>query len=74
VPDNSTAELMQIFYSNLLRHQMTPDEALLRAQFEFRSRFHKWSHPYYWAGFGVITQVLNESADQPMDLPRVAAQ
>ena len=50
VDDEATAELMKLFYSNMLQNGMTPGEALRAAQNSIRQQPH-WSAPYYWAGF-----------------------
>lgn len=50
VNDRATAELMERFYSHLLRDHLPPSRALQEAQV---SMWHedKWQAPYYWAGF-----------------------
>jgi CHAT domain-containing protein len=50
VEDGATAELMKLFYTNMLRDGMKPSEALRVAQNSIRQR-PEWSSPYYWAGF-----------------------
>ncbi|HEX7333438.1 MAG TPA: CHAT domain-containing protein [Pyrinomonadaceae bacterium] len=50
VEDGATAELMKLFYSNMLRDGMKPSEALRAAQNSIRQR-PEWRSPYYWAGF-----------------------
>ena len=50
VEDGATAELMKLFYSNMLRDGMKPSEALRAAQNTIRQR-PEWRSPYYWAGF-----------------------
>ena len=50
VEDGATAELMKLFYTNMLRDGMKPAEALRVAQNSIRQR-PEWSSPYYWAGF-----------------------
>jgi len=50
VDDESTAELMKLFYSNMLQGGMRPAEALRSAQNSIR-RNPNWSSPYYWAAF-----------------------
>ena len=60
VDDEATAELMRQFYTNLLREQMTPADALRAAQNSIRQR-PEWQAPYYWAGFtlqGEYRQVI----------------
>ncbi|HET6891757.1 MAG TPA: CHAT domain-containing protein, partial [Pyrinomonadaceae bacterium] len=50
VDDEATAELMKVFYSNLLRRGMTPAAALQAAQNSIRSE-PRWRAPHFWAGF-----------------------
>jgi CHAT domain-containing protein len=50
VDDEATAELMKVFYSEMLQNRKTPDEALRIAQNTIR-RKPEWSAPHYWAGF-----------------------
>ncbi len=51
VDDQATAELMKLFYRNLLGSaKLRPAEALRAAQNSLR-RQARWSDPYYWAGF-----------------------
>jgi len=61
VDDAATAELMKLFYSNMLQHGMKPAEALRAAQNSIRQR-PEWHSPYYWAAFtlqGEYSQVIN---------------
>ncbi len=60
VDDAATAELMKLFYTNMLRHGMTPGEALRAAQNSIR-KDPNWHSPYYWAAFtlqGEYRQVI----------------
>jgi CHAT domain-containing protein/predicted negative regulator of RcsB-dependent stress response len=60
VDDAATAELMKIFYTNMLQHGMTPGEALRAAQNSIRQD-PNWRSPYYWAAFtlqGEYSQVI----------------
>jgi CHAT domain-containing protein/tetratricopeptide (TPR) repeat protein len=50
VDDEATAELMKVFYSEMLQNRKTPDEALRIAQNSIR-QIPKWSAPHFWAGF-----------------------
>ena len=50
VDDRATAELMQLFYSNVLQHGMKTSEALRAAQNSIRQR-PEWRSPHYWAAF-----------------------
>lgn len=50
VEDESTAELMKQFYTNMLEKGMTSAAALRAAQNSIRQR-PEWRSPYYWAAF-----------------------
>src|SRR5262249_36893949 len=50
VDDESTSELMKIFYRNILKSHVTPAAALRLAQLEIM-RNPRWRDPYYWAAF-----------------------
>jgi CHAT domain-containing protein/tetratricopeptide (TPR) repeat protein len=50
VDDESTAELMALFYRAMLKDGRRPPDALRTAQLEM-SRSRRWSAPFYWAGF-----------------------
>jgi CHAT domain-containing protein len=52
VDDLATAELMQAFYTNLLRRHLPAPAALRAAQRELAASA-RWAQPYYWAGFVV---------------------
>jgi CHAT domain-containing protein len=52
VDDAATAELMHVFYTQLLRHRRSPAAALRVAQRQLATSG-PWTHPYYWAGFVV---------------------
>src|SRR5215212_3076832 len=61
VDDAATAELMKLFYSNMLQHGMKPADALSAAQNSIRQR-PEWRSPHYWAAFtlqGEYSQVIN---------------
>jgi CHAT domain-containing protein len=63
VEDEATAELMRIFYSEMLKNGKTPAEALRAAQNAIRQK-PEWSAPHYWAGFtlqGEYRYVVNSS-------------
>ena len=63
VEDEATAELMKIFYTEMLKNGKTPAEALRLAQNSIR-RDPRWSAPHYWAGFtlqGEYRYVVNSS-------------
>lgn len=50
VDDNATAELMKLFYNNMLKRGMKTGEALRTAQNSIRQR-PEWRSPHYWAAF-----------------------
>lgn len=54
VPDSSTAALMREFYRELILNDRNAAVALHRAQQAIR-RQNKWSDPYYWAGFQLVS-------------------
>ena len=63
VEDESTAELMRLFYIEMLKNGKTPAEALRAAQNAIRQK-PEWSAPHYWAGFtlqGEYRYVVNSS-------------
>ncbi len=54
VPDRSTARLMREFYFQLLARGRSAAVALQLAQRAVREQ-PRWSDPYYWAGFQLVT-------------------
>jgi CHAT domain-containing protein/tetratricopeptide (TPR) repeat protein len=54
VPDTSTAVLMREFYREMLQGGHGAPDALARAQARLR-RQPRWSDPYYWAGFQLVS-------------------
>lgn len=63
VEDEATAELMKLFYIEMLKNEKTPAEALRAAQNSIRQD-PRWSAPHYWAGFtlqGEYRYVVNSS-------------
>ncbi len=54
VPDSSTAVLMREFYRRLLAEDLDAAVALQLAQDAVR-RQQRWSDPYYWAGFQLVS-------------------
>jgi len=50
VDDQATAELMAIFYDEMLVHKLKPAAALREAQRRL-SQQPKWKNPHFWAGF-----------------------
>jgi CHAT domain-containing protein len=53
VPDRATSIIAERFYSELIDHGCEVPEALRRAQLGVAS-IPKYSHPYFWAAFGVM--------------------
>jgi CHAT domain-containing protein/tetratricopeptide (TPR) repeat protein len=60
VDDRATAALMDRFYRELLDHGRTPAEALRLAQLSVREK-PRWSAPYYWGGFVLQGDGLNNA-------------
>src|SRR5579875_2416057 len=52
VDDRASAQLMTLFYDQLLRQRQSPQAALQSAQAQLR-RDPRWRAPFYWAGFVV---------------------
>jgi CHAT domain-containing protein/predicted negative regulator of RcsB-dependent stress response len=50
VDDSATAELMELFYQEMLVNGRTPAAALQRAKNTLRKQ-KAWEHPFNWAGF-----------------------
>lgn len=50
VPDRATAELMRLFYENLLEKNQKPVTALRNAQLDLSAR-PRWRNPYFWSAF-----------------------
>jgi len=50
VPDRATAELMKLFYQNLLDKKQEPASALRNAQLDLSS-MPRWKSPYFWSAF-----------------------
>lgn len=63
VDDEATAELMKLFYTNMLRQGMRPAEALRTAQNTLRQN-PEWRSPYFWAAF-----TLQGEFREPISLP-----
>ncbi len=59
VPDTSTAALMREFYRQLLTNKRDAPVALQLAQDYIRKQ-PRWSDPYYWAGFQLISMVQTD--------------
>jgi CHAT domain-containing protein len=63
VDDEATAELMRLFYGYMLRDGLSPAAALRKAQVTM-SQQKRWQSPYYWAGFVIQGQYIqNERAN-----------
>lgn len=62
VADRSTAELMREFYRQMLVNGRNAPVALQLAQDHVR-RQTKWSDPYYWAGFQLISNARIEAGN-----------
>jgi CHAT domain-containing protein len=52
VDDEATAELMRLFYREMLERGQAPAAALRSAQDALRRR-PEWNAPYFWAGFSL---------------------
>ncbi|MFZ2509163.1 MAG: CHAT domain-containing tetratricopeptide repeat protein [Steroidobacteraceae bacterium] len=63
VPDTSTAALMREFYRQLLTNQRDAPVALQLAQ-DYLRRQPRWSDPYYWAGFQLISKARFNRKDK----------
>ncbi|HEX8734471.1 MAG TPA: CHAT domain-containing protein [Pyrinomonadaceae bacterium] len=50
IDDESTAELMRLFYKSMLQDKLAPAAALRKAQQEMQKN-PRFSAPYYWSGF-----------------------
>lgn len=50
VDDSATAELMELFYKEMLTNKRSPAAALQIAKLDLRKR-KRWQNPFYWAGF-----------------------
>lgn len=67
VDDEATAELMKLFYINMLQRRMTPAAALRAAQNSIRQQ-PQWRSPYYWAAFtlqGDYREVIRSTPVNP---------
>ncbi len=56
VPDRSAAELISMFYNNLVNSKLQPADALREAQNRLREN-HRWRHPVHWAGWIVVSNI-----------------
>lgn len=62
VPDTSTTVLMREFYRQMLVRGRAPPDALALAQEHLR-RQSRWSDPYYWAGFQLVSNARVDSGN-----------
>lgn len=70
VDDRATAELMKLFYSNMLKRGMKTGEALRAAQNSIRQR-PEWRSAHYWAAFtlqGEYPRAIKANADASASL------
>jgi len=68
VEDRATAELMRLFYREVLQRGRTPAAALRAAQAALREE-PGWQAPYYWAGF--VLQGDWRPSDKPFRPPGI---
>jgi CHAT domain-containing protein/tetratricopeptide (TPR) repeat protein len=68
VEDRATAELMRLFYREVLRRGRTPAAALRAAQLSLQEE-PGWQAPYYWAGF--VLQGDWRPSDKPFRPPGI---
>jgi tetratricopeptide (TPR) repeat protein len=54
VDDDSTAELMNLFYINLWEKHYKPTAALAQAQETLVTLHPEWANPYFWAGWIIV--------------------
>ena len=67
VPDHTTAEIMEQFYSYIGAGE-EPKSALRRAKLDFlESADSNLKHPYYWAGFIIMSDHWNGSESVDYD-------
>jgi len=51
VSDEKTQQLMTLFYTNMIKNQMSKENALRQAKLEIKKMY---PQPYYWAGFVLL--------------------
>jgi len=66
VPDTSTARLMEAFYREMLVNGRPPAAALELAQQSIR-KLPRWSDPYFWAGFQLISNARFEPGNNNVE-------
>lgn len=71
VDDEATAELMRLFYGYMLRDGLSPAAALRKAQV-IMSQQKRWQSPYYWAGFVIQGQYLQNERASRFPVSRLA--
>jgi len=64
VEDAATAELMKVFYRELLKNGQPPAAALRTAQISLREK-KQWHAPYYWAAFVLQGEYSNTIVIRP---------
>jgi CHAT domain-containing protein len=69
VPDRSTAVLMEEFYRQMLINKQPAPAALELAQRYIRQQ-PRWSDPYYWAGFQLVSNVPLEAGNNNVERRR----
>jgi len=71
VDDEATAELMGLFYGYMLRDGLSPAAALRKAQVTM-SQQKRWQSPYYWAGFVIQGQYIQNERTSRFPIPLLA--
>jgi tetratricopeptide (TPR) repeat protein len=66
VPDASTARLMEVFYREMFVNGQSPAAALELAQQSIR-KLPRWSDPYYWAGFQLVSNARFEVGNKNVE-------
>ena len=57
VKDESTSELMKLFYQKMLQEKLSPGKALRAAQLEIYQNT-QWKNPFYWSAFVIQGEPL----------------
>ena len=71
VDDEATAELMRLFYGYMLRDGLSPAAALRKAQVTM-SQQKRWQSQYYWAGFVIQGQYIQNQTAGRFPMPGLA--
>ncbi|MEX0898103.1 MAG: CHAT domain-containing protein [Steroidobacteraceae bacterium] len=66
VPDTSTSRLMEEFYRQMLVYGRAPSAAIELAQQHIREQ-PRWSDPYFWAGFQLISNARLEAGNNNVE-------